>query len=113
MDSPTVTWLFKQLFRHPACQSRRNFVQLATTIQDVRRLQGRAFSSRRGGKATPSNESNWQQRTDLFPVDMSEEYRKYPMVTAMDLRGRKERPKRVKMLMRDFIEGTSTYRGNI
>jgi hypothetical protein len=27
------------------------------------------------------------------------------MLTAMDLRGRKERPRRVKMLMRDFIEG--------
>jgi hypothetical protein len=53
----------------------------------------------------PSNESNWQQRTDGFPPNMSEEYGKYPMVTAKDLRGRKERPRRVKMLTRDFIEG--------
>ncbi|KAJ5037565.1 uncharacterized protein L3040_007737 [Drepanopeziza brunnea f. sp. 'multigermtubi'] len=44
------------------------------------------------------------QRTDLFPLDMSGEYQKYPMVTADQLRGRKERPRRVKMLMRDFIE---------
>jgi hypothetical protein len=36
---------------------------------------------------------------------MSEEYNKYPMVTADQLRGRKERPRRVKMLTRDFIEG--------
>jgi hypothetical protein len=36
---------------------------------------------------------------------MSEEFQRYPMVTAMDLRGRKERPRRVKMFMRDFIEG--------
>ncbi|KAL1844638.1 hypothetical protein VTK73DRAFT_2126 [Phialemonium thermophilum] len=41
----------------------------------------------------------------MFIADMSEEYKKYPMVTAMDLRARKERPRRVKMLMRDFIEG--------
>lgn len=36
---------------------------------------------------------------------MSEEYQKYPMVTANQLRGRRERPRRVKMLTRDFIEG--------
>jgi hypothetical protein len=37
---------------------------------------------------------------------MSEEYNKYPMVTANQLRGRRERPRRVKMLTRDFIEGS-------
>lgn len=54
------------------------------------------------------NDSHWQQRTDLFPLDMSAEYEKYPMVTADQLRGRRERPRRVKMLMRDFIEGNSS-----
>jgi hypothetical protein len=56
-------------------------------------------------QADPRNESNWQQRTDIFPQDKSEEFNKYPMVTADQLRGRRERPKRVKMLMRDFVEG--------
>ena len=112
MDSPAVTQLFRQLFRHRACPSRRNLVQLATAIQHVRGLQhSRSFSSRRGGgggggSSTPSNESNWQQRTDLFVADMAEEYKKYPMVTSTDLRARKERPRRVKMLTRDFIEGS-------
>lgn len=105
MDSPIVTQLFRQLFRHRACQSRQNFVKLATTIQHVRRQQQRRlYSDDRGARNTPRNESNWQQRTDLFPVDMSEEYKKYPMVTANDLRTKKDRPRRVKMLMRDFIE---------
>ena len=57
--------------------------------------------------STDKNESHWQQRTDLFPLDMSEEYNKYPMVTADQLRGRRERPRRVKMLTRDFIEGVT------
>lgn len=38
-------------------------------------------------------------------MDMSEEYSKYPMITSEQLRGRRERPRRVKMLTRDFIEG--------
>ena len=56
-------------------------------------------------RAPDESESHWQQRTDLFPQDMSEEYNRYPMVTADQLRGRRERPRRVKMLTRDFIEG--------
>ncbi|CAJ2500202.1 Uu.00g030550.m01.CDS01 [Anthostomella pinea] len=59
----------------------------------------------RGARAAPAkNESNWQQRTELFSLDLSDEYKTYPMVTANDLRGRRERPRKVKMLMRDFIE---------
>ncbi|KAI1115692.1 S-adenosyl-L-methionine-dependent methyltransferase [Nemania sp. NC0429] len=138
MDSPIVTQLFRQLFRHPACQSRRN---LATALvsrlhhhhgrhhehdprrrhdhghnhshnhgqQQQRQQQRRAMtttrSAHRGAKpSTKDNEANWQQRTELFSLDMSEEYNKYPMVTANDLRTRRDRPRKVKMLMRDFIE---------
>ena len=124
MDSPIVTQLFRQLFRHhPACQSRRNLATLATALRDVRRQrlhdqqlrqpqhhhQHRHYATRgRGvsGSGSDRTESNWQQRTDIFQQDMSEEFQKYPMVTALDLRGRKDRPRRVKMLMRDFIEGS-------
>ncbi|KAI1202718.1 S-adenosyl-L-methionine-dependent methyltransferase [Nemania serpens] len=135
MDSPIVTQLFRQLFRHPACQSRRN---LTTTLvsplqhgrheyhqrrrpaqhpdhhdhdqrqQQQRQQQRRTMAYRRSDRGVkPSNkdnEANWQQRTELFSLDMSEEYKKYPMVTANDLRTRRDRPRKVKMLMRDFIE---------
>lgn len=125
MDSPLVSRLFRQLFRHPACQPRRNFARLASSLQQARSLQAsRPTASRhalhsqrhgqirsyaaapRGGRITRANESDWQQRTDMYPEDMSAEYAEYPMVTAQELRQRRERPRRVKMLMRDFIEGT-------
>jgi hypothetical protein len=58
------------------------------------------------GKETDNkNESSWQMRTEILPEDKSEEFARYPTVTAEQLKSRKERPKRVKMLMRDFIEG--------
>ncbi|KAI1003030.1 hypothetical protein K3495_g5174 [Podosphaera aphanis] len=41
---------------------------------------------------------------DSMPADKAGEFEKYPMVTANHLRSRRERPRRVKMLTRDFIE---------
>lgn len=71
--------------------------------QTQQHTQIRSYAVGRG-RMSRSNESDWQQRTDLYPEDMSAEYAQYPMVTAQDLRQRRERPRRVKMLMRDFIE---------
>ncbi|GAP88750.1 putative duf185-domain-containing protein [Rosellinia necatrix] len=132
MDSPIVTQIFRQLFRHPACQSRRHLTTTTTTttfvapLQNGRRTlprprqprqpkqpaqqtqQRRAFITRsrvRGARPqTKDDDANWQQRTEIFSDDMSDEYRKYPTVTANDLRLQKVRPRKVKMLMRDFIE---------
>jgi hypothetical protein len=108
MDSPIISRLFRQLFTHRSCrpcQSLRSHSALPFRIQYGTRAQVRCVSGGRGGEAASKNESHWQQRTDLFPLDMREEYSRYPMVTADQLRGRRERPKRVKMLTRDFIEG--------
>lgn len=112
MDSPLLTQLFRQLFSRRACQSLRSHSELPFRIQGARRHgQSRCLSRtarrRDGADDRKRNESHWQQRTDLFPLDMAEEYQKYPMVTADQLRGRRERPRRVKMLTRDFIEGWS------
>lgn len=47
----------------------------------------------------------WQPRRNAFPHERMEEFDRYPMVTADMMRNRRERPKRVRMLLRDFIEG--------
>ncbi|KAK3073867.1 hypothetical protein LTR53_004166 [Teratosphaeriaceae sp. CCFEE 6253] len=60
---------------------------------------------------TTTVESSWQQRTDHFPLDKADDFRRYPTVTSDGLRARRERPTRVKMLMRDFIED-SLYNPN-
>ncbi|KAI1170688.1 S-adenosyl-L-methionine-dependent methyltransferase [Nemania sp. FL0916] len=132
MDSPIVTQLFRQLFRHPACQSRRNLATCSVARclqhghgrdrahqnrqrrhhehpppiqQQSRRSMATQRHTQRGPQSSEKDkEADWQQRTQLFFLDKSEEYKQYPMVTADELRSRRERPRRVKMLMRDFIE---------
>lgn len=100
MDSPVVTRLFRRLFAHETCSTLRT-QRLALGRQQW--LQRRGYRdhahSREGGQGT------WQQRTAFFPEDKTDEYRQYPAVTADQLRVWKKRPRRVKMLMRDFIEG--------
>lgn len=112
MDSPLVTRLFRRLFRHahPNCHVRRNLANLATVLhhgQQQRALSSSpSFSSAtpRGAISNDDKERQWQHRSALLKVDKSEEARLYPLVTAKELRSYRERPRRVKMLMRDFIE---------
>ncbi|KXJ86262.1 S-adenosyl-L-methionine-dependent methyltransferase [Microdochium bolleyi] len=112
MDSPVLARVFRQLFRHhPSCRAHRNLAALSFCIQHGRRQPRRHMASSprqtvtRGAKPKPKpNESDWQQRTELFSLDMADQYHDYPMVTADDLRRTRSRPRQVKMLMRDFIE---------
>lgn len=54
------------------------------------------------------NESRWQQRTSILPQDRSAEFAEYPYISIDELKQRTERPRKVKMLLRDFIDGKST-----
>ncbi|KAL6876639.1 DUF185 domain-containing protein [Trichoderma novae-zelandiae] len=102
MDSPIVAHLFRQLFRHRprGCQGLRNGLARSQKQQPNRGLATRP-SIDRGMK---TNESRWQQRTHILPEDRREEFAQYPYISLPELRTRTERPRRVKMLLRDFID---------
>jgi hypothetical protein len=51
----------------------------------------------------------WQPRTAFLQKDRTEEFKKFPMVDARKLAKGKERPRRVKMLVRDFIDGWDSF----
>src|SRR2546421_6428841 len=103
MDSPVIN-LFRQLFSHRNCQLLRSHSALPFRIHNARTVQRCHLSTQK--EDVSRRESNWQQRTNVFPQDRMHEYKRYPMVTADGLRDRRVRPKRVKMLTRDFIEGS-------
>ncbi|KAF2199648.1 DUF185-domain-containing protein [Delitschia confertaspora ATCC 74209] len=110
MDSPVLTQLFRQLFSHRAsrCLARK----LPTNLLAARHapIQRRGLASRRMEGETKS-ESRWVPRQHVYPEGRTEEFERYPMVTSDMLRNRRERPRRVKMLLRDFIED-SLYNPN-
>jgi hypothetical protein len=104
MDSPLVTRIFRQLFSHRAsqCLARGARPALATARTPCVQRRGKAT---RFAEGETKRESRWTPRKNAFPQERTEEFERYPMVTADMLRSRRERPRRVKMLMRDFIEG--------
>ena len=102
MDSPMLNRLFRRIFRHPACQHLR---PVHSSLAPTRRTQQcRSFLTRRGKRAGHDAETTWFKRGD-YPRDISEELEVYPLVTAKELRHRRERPRQVKMTTREFIEG--------
>ncbi|EXJ66911.1 uncharacterized protein A1O5_10106 [Cladophialophora psammophila CBS 110553] len=113
MDSPAIARIFQQLFTRPSrnClrqQCARRQPSLQSSIGPVQ--QRRTYALRRK-RDDAGGGSTWQQRIDAFPKDMSRQLKEYPMVSAHDLRHRTQRPRRVKMLTREFIDD-SLYNPN-
>lgn len=112
MDSPVLSQLFRQLFTHPACQSLRSSPPLPCRrapwprLSDHSRRQCRPFLSRRTAAKRKKGESelHWVRRDD-YPQDIEQGLMTYPLVTAKELRRRRERPRQVQMLTREFIDG--------
>lgn len=104
MDSPLVNRLFRQLFSHRASQCLARGGRPALAAARIPHQQRRTKATRLGEGET-RRESRWTPRRNAFPHERSEEFERYPMVTSDMLRNRRERPRRVKMLLRDFIEG--------
>lgn len=117
MDSPMVTQLFRQLFSHRASQCLARGARPTLAHQAVRAPQspqqrGKASTAAprtttRVGEGETKRESRWQPRRNAFPHEREEEFQRYPLVTSDMLRSRRERPRRVRMLLRDFIEGSN------
>jgi hypothetical protein len=107
MDSPLAGRIFRRLFAHETCsvrrfspQSRRS-IYTSTALQRKKETEVRASFSRPRGLI---DRQHWEKRTEFFQDDITEEYLTYPTVTAEELRKRTTRPKRVKMLLRDWID---------
>jgi len=109
MDSPLVNRIFRRLFAHDTCSRLRS--QRPSSPLLLPQCQQRTFAitarRQRDKKygAKPQEQESWQPRSELVVDEKVTEFKRYPVVTADELRERKERPRRVKMLMRDFIEG--------
>ncbi|KAL7274429.1 hypothetical protein RUND412_002674 [Rhizina undulata] len=95
MDSPFVSSLFRTLFTRRACV--RPWSRKATNGLGLNGTRGLASKKQDDGRG-------WLPRNPYLVRDMKEEYDRYPMVTAKMLASRRERPRRVKMLVRDYID---------
>src|SRR5690554_4233125 len=107
MDNPLVSSLFRALFRHRPCRIPRT-----TSLRRVlpvlpRRPQHRTFLNYRDDLKIKSSGGEWHAKSPYIHLDMAEEFKRYPLVTAEELSTYRERPKRVKMLVRDYVDGTS------
>lgn len=106
MDTPVFNCIFRQLCAPSRrCLRSRSFPSLQ---KPSREQQCRTYALRRS-QDDGQGGSRWQQRIDAFPRDMSKQLREYPKLTASDLRHRTQRPRRVRMLARDFIEGLEAH----
>lgn len=107
MDFISVASVFRRLLSHRTCSRRRFYKTMPIRIAFAPARTYQKGSDRANRPTTSQATDIWQQRSDLMPLDKAQEFAKYPMVNANILRPRQDRPRRVKMLTRDFVEGMS------
>ena len=110
MDSSLINRIFRRLLSHETCSKVRHATSIPPRHQLVAHTSYRTFLGvTKPVKGRYSNKERekaiWRQRVELEQDDKREEFKESPLVTADQLRGNKKRPRRVKMLLRDFIEG--------
>ena len=126
MDSPLLNHIFRRLFAHETCSALRytrprpnraaSLSLVSRWSYNVEQRRARSLRSIFGLEETQSSRysapqrkrstvEEWEQRKHLRRADTKHQFSKAPLVTAEDLKIYTERPKYVKMLMRDFIEG--------
>lgn len=108
MNCHNARYSSQQLSRLFKCHEARAFLLRcrAERQRSFQRAQKRSsWSLSNPMNRKKQNESLWQPRTTLAPPEKVSQFNKYPLVTANSLRNEYTRPREVKMLMRDFIEG--------
>lgn len=102
MGTVLLTRVYRRLFSHHTCSRLQSHPPLRT------------HSTRYSGDPKQGNKDaglniQWQQKPDMVSPDRLKEFASFPVVTADALRSRRKRPRQVKMLMRDFIEGKASH----
>ena len=126
MDSSSIARLFFRRFYTYCTLSSKSLhsgeagIPVAGSFAPSHRYQGTYSKLRREAEERKQNEeksqrwitradvdrASWQRRKDEVPPEVAKELNDYESVTSEKMRTRDRKPKRVKMLMRDFIEGT-------
>jgi hypothetical protein len=112
MDSPLMTRVLRRLFSHDTCSTSISTRRLTSQYASpARRHYVTSHRTKPGPRSTKqlTDTESWQRRPAYIPGD---EHLRYPTVTAEQLRQRIQRPKKVKMLLRDFIDGWSLVRAS-
>ncbi|KAI5798988.1 S-adenosyl-L-methionine-dependent methyltransferase [Geopyxis carbonaria] len=104
MDTPLVSSLFRAFFRHRLCTTRPVRTPGSLSALLSQRPQRRTFWAYRDDAKEAHAAGEWQPKSPFLHIDMTEEFKRFPMVTAEQLSRRTQRPRRVKMLVRDYID---------
>lgn len=90
--------------RRPTIPSHtKHDLPVLTSAQQNQRRHEVTYARNRGPKREEKG-LTWKQRNDVLPIDRLAEFADYEMTTSTELARKHRRPKRTKMLMRDFVE---------